>query len=88
MDMNNSKNTSTANLVLVGDNIRKWRELRSIKQQLLASQLGITPGALSNIENNKSCINIDRLQQIACCLQIDVTMLFSNPLDLITPRGR
>jgi transcriptional regulator with XRE-family HTH domain len=86
--MNNSKNTTTTSNAPLGENIRKWRELRSIKQQLLASKLGITPGAMSNIENNKSCVSTDRLQQIACCLQIDVTMLFSNPLDLINARRR
>ncbi|MCP9753028.1 helix-turn-helix domain-containing protein [Ferruginibacter sp. HRS2-29] len=83
------KNTKLAKApVSVGDNIRKWRELRNIKQQLLASQLGITAGAMSNIENNKSTANSDRLQQIASCLQIDVGMLFSNPIDLINARRR
>jgi len=86
--MNKTNMKGSKKPVPVGDNIRKWRELRSIKQQLLASQLGITAGAMSNIENNKSEVNSDRLQQIAICLQIDVGMLFSNPIDLITSRKR
>lgn len=86
MNIGKSKRPQTP--VSVGDNIRKWRELRSIKQQLLANQLGITAGAMSNIENNKAGVNSERLQQIAICLQIDVGMLFSNPLDLIGTRRR
>lgn len=68
----------------IGENIRKWRELKCIKQQLLAKELGITAGALSNIENNKSAVSTTRLQQIAFFLQVDVTVLFSNPLDLMS----
>ncbi len=69
--------------IAVGENIRKWRELKCVKQLALAEQIGITAPALSNIENNKASINTMRLQQIASCLQIDVTMLFSDPLDLM-----
>jgi transcriptional regulator with XRE-family HTH domain len=72
-------------ILLVGQNIRKWRELKGIKQEQLANQLGITKGALSNIENNKTDISLHRIEQIAVNLEIDVMKLFVNPLDLILP---
>ncbi len=69
--------------IMIGTNIRKWRELKGIKQELLAEQIGITKGALSNIENNKVDISLHRLEDIARCLEIDAMKLFINPLDLI-----
>jgi len=70
----------------IGNNIRKWRELKGVKQDRLATQLGITKAALSNIENNKTDISLHRIEQIAVCLELDVMKLFSDPLDLIFPR--
>jgi transcriptional regulator with XRE-family HTH domain len=69
--------------LLIGKNIRKWRELKDIKQDTLAQKLGISKGALSNIENNKSDISLHRLEEIALCLNIDVMKLFVDPNNLI-----
>ena len=68
---------------MIGKNIRKWRELKDIKQDTLAQKLGISKGALSNIENNKSDISLHRLEEIALCLNIDVMKLFVDPNNLI-----
>jgi transcriptional regulator with XRE-family HTH domain len=67
----------------IGNNIRKWRELKGIKQSQLARQLGITSAALSNIENDKTNLSLHRVEQISNHLQLEVVKLFSNPLDLI-----
>lgn len=67
----------------IGQNIRKWRELKGIKQELLAFKLGITKGALSNIENNKTDITLRRIEDIANCLELEIMKLFCDPLDLI-----
>lgn len=67
----------------IGQNIRKWRLLKGIKQELLASDLGITKGALSNIENNKTTITLHRVEDIANCLDLEVMKLFCDPLDLL-----
>lgn len=83
MKQNNPKKENY--ILLVGQNIRKWRELKGIKQEQLANQLGITKGALSNIENNKTDISLHRIEQIAASLDIEVMKLFVNPLDLILP---
>ena len=36
----------------IGENVRKWRDIKGLKQQELARMLNITPPALSHIENN------------------------------------
>lgn len=72
-------------LLKIGLYIRKWRELKGIKQEQLANQLGITKAALSNIENDKVDISLHRMEDIAHCLELDVMQLFKNPIDLILP---
>lgn len=69
----------------IGQNIRKWRELKGIKQEQLARKLNITKGALSNIENEKTDINLSRIEEIAKHLGLESMLLFKNPLDLILP---
>ena len=69
--------------LIIGQNIRKWRELKGIKQDFLAFKLGITKGALSNIENNKTDITLHRIENIATCLGLDTMKLFCDPLSLI-----
>ena len=69
----------------IGQNIRKWRELKGIKQEQLANKLNITKGALSNIENDKTDIGLHRIEEIAALLGLESMMLFKNPIDLILP---
>jgi transcriptional regulator with XRE-family HTH domain len=69
----------------IGLHIRKWRELKGIKQQQLATQLGITKAALSNIENDKSDVSLHRIEDIARCLNLEAMKLFQNPVDLLLP---
>ncbi len=71
----------------IGNNIRKWRELRGVKQEQLAIRLGITKAALSNIENNKTDISLHRIEEIAVCLELEAMKLFSDPMDLLLPRS-
>jgi transcriptional regulator with XRE-family HTH domain len=50
----------------IGDNIREIREKeRFLKKEDVAVELGITPKAYANIENNVSDITITRLEEIA-----------------------
>jgi transcriptional regulator with XRE-family HTH domain len=49
----------------VGTNIKRLREIKGIKQEVLAKQLDLTSVSLSNIENDKVDITISRLPQIA-----------------------
>jgi transcriptional regulator with XRE-family HTH domain len=69
--------------IKIGGNIRKWRNLRSLKQGWLAAKLGITKSALSNIENDKTPITLHRIEQIAGCLDVDSSVLFKDPLEVL-----
>ena len=81
--MTKLEKNNPAYLLKIGINIRKWRELKGIKQEQLANQLGITKAALSNIENDKTDISLHRIEDIARCLDLEVMRLFNNPLDLL-----
>ena len=81
--MTKLEKNNPAYLLKIGINIRKWRELKGIKQEQLANQLGITKAALSNIENDKTDISLHRIEDIARCLDFAVMKLFNNPLDLL-----
>ena len=65
--------------IKVGENIRIWRELKGLKQIDLAKRIEISPEALSNIENGVSKPNIERLEDIANALEIEVSQLLVNP---------
>jgi transcriptional regulator with XRE-family HTH domain len=72
------KNSSCSfSAIDVGNNIRKWRLSKNYKQGLLAQKLGISRGALSNIENGKTDITISRLCEIAELLGVDAIVFFS-----------
>jgi transcriptional regulator with XRE-family HTH domain len=49
----------------VYNNIRKLRELATLKQQDVASQLGISQKAYSKIENGETEITLSRLQKLS-----------------------
>ena len=83
--MSNIKEEKSAYFFKIGVNIRKWRELKGIKQEQLAIKLGITKSALSNIENDKTDISLHRIEDIARCLDMEVMRLFKNPADLFFP---
>lgn len=64
---------------LIAQNIRKWREFKDLNQETLAKKLGITNSALSQIENCKIDISINRVAQIADTLELNISELFSDP---------
>ncbi|MEI7735207.1 MAG: helix-turn-helix transcriptional regulator [Ferruginibacter sp.] len=81
--MSEKKHSKENYTLKIGANIRKWRELRGIKQEQLALKLNITKGALSNIENDKTDISLHRIEEIAKHLELETMLLFKNPIDLI-----
>lgn len=56
----------------VGDKIRKIRNLRGFSQEQLAKKLNITAQAYSALEQNRTKLDIDRLNQIADALGVSV----------------
>lgn len=65
------------------EKIRTLRETRNLTQEEMAEKLDMTTGGYGKIEQGKSAINIDRLQQIANIFQIDVCELLRNDKGLI-----
>jgi transcriptional regulator with XRE-family HTH domain len=72
----------------VGDNILSWRKLKGIKQEELAKKIGISTTALSNIENGISKPDIERLEDIADALEIEVNQLLLNPQQIFSEKNK
>lgn len=49
----------------IGNNIAKLRLARGLTQELLGKKVGLTPSAISNIENSTSYPSIDTLIKLA-----------------------
>ena len=54
----------------IGEKIRKIRELKGLKQENVAQELGMSLGGYGKIERGESSISVDRLQQIAKILDL------------------
>ncbi len=55
---------------MIGKNIRKYRERKEFSQEFVASKLGLSQKAYSNIELDVTDLNINRLMQIANVLEV------------------
>lgn len=58
----------------IGHNIRRIREMKGVKQEVLAAELGITRQAVSKIEQSES-IEDEKLEQIARALDVSPTVI-------------
>lgn len=54
----------------IGEKIRKLRELKGIKQESIAKEIGMSIGGYGKIERGESTISVDRLEQIAHALEL------------------
>lgn len=63
----------------IGSNIRKWRNMKDIKQKDLARTLNVSEAAISNIENDVANITVTQLEDIAIALNVSVEQLLSDP---------
>ena len=68
----------------IGEYIRAWRELKGLKQEDVAHKIGISTTALSNIETGVSKPNIERLEDIAEALEVELSQLLINPQQLFS----
>ena len=55
----------------IGENIRRTREKRGMTQKDLAEKVGVTLGAISQIEGGKTGKKFDTLRDI--CISLDVS---------------
>ncbi|KAA2243006.1 helix-turn-helix transcriptional regulator [Chitinophaga agrisoli] len=64
---------------MIAETIRKLRLERSLTQEYVALELGISQNAYCKIENGQVQLTIDRLQKIAAVLDTSLTALFNYP---------
>jgi transcriptional regulator with XRE-family HTH domain len=69
----------------IGSNVRKWRNLKSIKQKELASSLNLSEAAVSNIENDITDISLRQLEDIAGAINISIEQLLNDPQESFNP---
>lgn len=77
--MKTKKNAGGYERLQIGTNIRKWRNVKGIKQKELSSAMRLSEAAISNIENNLTDITLSQIEDIAITLEIEVEELFSDP---------
>lgn len=80
----------------IGDNLRKIREIKGIKQESVAKQLGLTTNGYGKIERGETSLNIKRLEEIVVILgvnaldimQFDENIIFNiNTMSNSAPNG-
>lgn len=64
-------------MLQVGYKIKKFRELKNLTQEYLASELNINTKTYANIENDKAELTLSRLEEIAKILSIDPIALLN-----------
>jgi len=71
----------------IGNKIRKWRNIKDIKQKDLAYALGVSEASVSNIENDVTNITLGQLEEISIALDVPMDQLLSDPEDKIRFNG-
>ncbi len=77
--MRRKNNAAGMERLKIGSHIRKWRNIKDIKQKDLASALRLSEAAMSNIENDMTDLNLSQIEDIAITLDITMEQLFANP---------
>lgn len=62
----------------VGNNIKIFRELKNFSQEYMATELGLSQPSYARIESGKTVPKVDRLQQIASILEVDLSTLLNT----------
>lgn len=60
------------------EKVRQFREQNNFTQEKMAEQLNLTPSSYAKLERGETKINIERLQQIANILNIDIKELLND----------
>lgn len=61
----------------IGENIKRFRELRGFTQDFMADKLNLTQSAYGKIEKETVKLTIERLQKIAEILEVDLANLIN-----------
>ena len=62
---------------MVGSKIRTIRTLKGFSQEYMSERLKISQTSYSDIENDKTKINLDRIHEIAAIFEMDINDLLS-----------
>ena len=62
---------------LVGNKIKKLRELKNYSQEYMAQHMGITPAGYSKIERDETELTLTRLNEIAKILEVDTQTILN-----------
>lgn len=73
----NHLNYMDARTLNIGENIKKFRELKNMTRDEIADHLDITVGAYGKIERNETDITVGRLFKIAEILQVDAAQILN-----------
>ena len=74
--MKTRKNAGGYERLRIGSNIRKWRNIKEVKQKDLASALKMSEAAISNMENDLTDLTLSQLEDISVTLDIEIEKLF------------
>ena len=61
----------------IGDNIKKFRELKNITRDKIAADLNMSLSNYSKIERGEIDLTISRVQEIANILEVDVSQILN-----------
>lgn len=61
----------------IGDNIKKFRELKSITREQMAADLDMSVSGYSKIERNEVDLTMSKVQKISQLLNIDLSQILS-----------
>jgi transcriptional regulator with XRE-family HTH domain len=61
----------------VGDNIKKFRELKNLTREQIASELNLSLSGYSKIERNEVDLTISRIFEIAKILNVEVAQILN-----------
>jgi transcriptional regulator with XRE-family HTH domain len=75
-DKDSDDNWDQNALARVGFKVRRFREMKGMRQETMANELGMTTNGYGKIERGESTISLERLEQIAAVLEI-------SPFDIL-----
>ena len=65
-------------MVKIGDNVRRWRTIRTLTQVQLAEKAGISPPTLVRIENNQADPHVSTIRRLADALDVEPRVLIEG----------
>lgn len=70
-------------MMKTNEKVRKLRENQNLTQEQMAEQLHLTPSSYAKIERGETKMNIERLQQIANILNMDIKDFLDSDKNIV-----